>query len=76
MMSRTLEFLEVHLTSSKAAAVALGDAARTLTEQYRRLGDLLDEARWHRFDTVTGPLIGGAVILGTLLLAALAAWGG
>lgn len=38
--------------------------------------DLCEALRWHRFDTITGPLIGAAVIFGSIALAALAAWMG
>ncbi|HSF40293.1 MAG TPA: hypothetical protein VLT87_10915 [Thermoanaerobaculia bacterium] len=37
---------------------------------------LADYVLWYRFDTITGPAIGGAVMVGTLLLAALAAYFG
>jgi len=51
--------------SLRRMAVAVRAAAHAAA--YERL-------RWHRFDTLYGPLIGAAVILGTLVLAGVAAW--
>jgi hypothetical protein len=58
------------------AFASLAPALREATAAIERLRPhLVEAARWYRFDTVTGPLIGAAVILGTLGIAALAAWG-
>jgi hypothetical protein len=56
---------------------------RASAEAFKALAQACSDARaawelerWYRFDTLYGPLIGGAVILGTLAIAALAAYAG
>lgn len=57
-----------------ALSMTTDDWRREAAKATRAIQEFRQIIRWHRFDTVYGPLITAAVILGTLALAGVWAW--